>query len=159
MRPWLRFVLTLVLGPLIWWLVGGYVATQQGSTIAQWWGDLPEVLPHAYLVYTLPAVLLLVILLGIDRLLKLASLDLFTVIVSPVVAFGLAWAAVRFVPEPHVQAAGAVLPLFACYGLVWGLTIREPKRLRRGERSDGALDEALLPSAAVGRPDESLKQG
>ena len=153
MRWWLRFVLTLVFGPPVWWILTGYVATQQGTTLGQWWQDVPKVLPEVYFLYTLPAVVLCAILLGIDRLLKLASLDLFTVLVSPLAAFGLAWAAVHFIPEPHVRAAGASLPLFACYGLVWGFTIREPRR-----RRDGAFVEPLLPSAAVPRPDESLKQ-
>lgn len=158
MRWWLRFVLTLVFGPPVWWIITGYVATQQGSTLGQWWQDLPKVLPEVYLVYTLPALLLCVILLGIDRLLKLASLDLFTVLVSPIAAYGLAWAAVHFIPEQHAMAAGASLPLFAFYGLVWGLTIRDPGRRRDGDHSDGAFVHALLPSAADGRPDESLKQ-
>ena len=145
MRWWLRFVLTLVFGPPLWWIVTGYAATQQGATFEQWYQDMFKVLPEVYLLYTLPALLLCAILLGLDRLLKLASLDLFTVLVSPVLAFGLAWAAVTFVPEPHVKAAGAALPLFAFYGLVWGLTIREPRRRRDGDRSDGAFVEALLP--------------
>lgn len=145
MRWWLRFVLTLVFGPPLWWIVTGYVATQQGSTLGQWWQDVPKVLPEVYLLYTLPAVVLCVILLGLDRLLKLVSLDLFTVLVSPVLAYCLAWAVVTFVPEPHVKAAGAALPLFAFYGLVWGLTVREPRRWRDGDRSDGAFVEALLP--------------
>ncbi len=127
MRWWLRGLLTLALGPVAWWIGTGYVATQQGATLAQWGGDIPKVLPGVYLVYTLPAVLLCAVLLGVDRLLKLLSLDLFTVLLSPVLAYLLAWLAVRFVPEPHVQAAGAALPLFAAYGLVWGLTVREPR--------------------------------
>ncbi len=159
MRWWLRLVLTLVFGPPVWWILTGYVATQEGSTLGQWWQNAPKVLAEIYVLYTLPALLLCAILLGIDRLLKFGSLDLFTVLVSPLAAFGLAWTAVHFIDEPHVGAAGASLPLFVCYGLVWGLTIREPGRRRDGDRSDGAFVEALLPSAAAGRPDESLKQG
>ncbi len=134
MRWWLRVVLTLVLGPLVWWSVVGYVATQQGMTSTQWLQAIPTKLPEVYLLYTLPALLLCAILYGIDLLLDLLSLDLFTVLVSPLVAYALAWAAVRFIPEQHVRAAGSALPLFACYGLVWGLTIREP--LRRHDRDE-----------------------
>lgn len=130
MRLWLRFLLALALGPVLWWIGKGYVATQQGATVAQWLGDSPKVLPTVFLYYTLPALLLCVILFAVERLLKLVSLDLFTVIVSPALGYGLAWLAVHFIPEPHVQAAGGALPLFACYGLVWGLTIREPASRR-----------------------------
>ena len=145
MRWWLRFVLTLLLGPLVWWIASGYVATQQGSTFTQWMQAIPKVLPEVYLVYTLPALLLCAILFAVDRLWKVASLDFVTVIISPVLAYGLAWAAVHFIPEQHVQAAGSSLPLFLCFGLVWGLTIREPRRQRPGGRSDGEFVEALLP--------------
>ncbi len=145
MRWWLRFVLTLLMGPLVWWIASGYLATQQGSTFMQWLQATPKVLPAVYLVYTLPALLLCAILYAVDRLLKLASLDFITVIVSPVLAYGLAWAAVHYIPEQHVQAAGSSLPLLVCYGLVWGLTIREPRRRRLGGRSDGEFVEALLP--------------
>lgn len=127
MRSWLRFILALALGPLLWWVGKGYVATQQGATLVQWWGDSAKVLPEIYLFYTLPALLLCAILFGIERILTFLSLDLFTVLVSPLLGYGLAWLAVHFIPEPHVRAAGAALPLFACYGLVWGLTIREPE--------------------------------
>ena len=145
MRWWLRFVLTLVFGPPLWWIAAGYVATQQGGTLMRWWQATPKVLPEVYLFYTLPALLLCALLFGLDRLLKLVSLDLFTVIMSPIVAYALAWAAVHFIPEPHVRAAGSALPLFVCYGLVWGLTIREPRQRRAGDRSDGAFVQALLP--------------
>lgn len=142
---WWRFLLTLVLGPALWWIGAGYVATQQGSSFPEWLQAIPDVLPDVYLYYTLPALLLCVILFGIDRLLQLASLDILTVIVSPLVAYALAWAAVHYIHEPHVQAAGSALPLFVCYGLVWGLTIREPRRRREGDHSDGAFVKALLP--------------
>ena len=145
MRLWLRFLVTLVLGPPVWWILTGYLATQQGSTLAQWFQAMPKVLAEVYLIYTLPALLLCAILLGMDRLLKLLSLDLFTVLASPVVAYALAWAAIKFIPEQHVQAAGSLLPLFACYGLIWGLTIREPLRRGAGGRSDGEFVNALLP--------------
>ncbi len=145
MQWWLRFVLTLVLGPPAWWIASGYVATQQGTTFMQWLQATPKVLPEVYLVYSLPALLLCAILYAVDRLLKLASLDFFTVIVSPLLAYGLAYAAMHTIPEPHVQAARSSLPLFVCYGLVWGLTIREPRRRRLGGRSDGDFVKALLP--------------
>ncbi len=145
MRWWLRFLVTLAVGPLIWWTITGYVATQQGTTFMQWLSAIPKVLPQVSLIYTLPGLLLCAVLLGVDRLLKLVSLDLFTVIVSPLVAYGLASAAVHYIPEQHVRAAGSSLPLFACYGLVWGLTIREPRRRRTEGRSDGDFVRALLP--------------
>ena len=145
MRWWLRFLVTLVLGPPLWWFLSGYLATQQGSTFAQWLQATPKVLLEVTLVYTLPALLLCAILLGLDRLLKLLSLDLFTVLVSPIVAYALAWAAVNFIPEQHVRAAGSSLPLFVCYGLIWGLTIREPLRRRAAGQRDGALVDAPLP--------------
>lgn len=145
MRLWSRFLVTLVLGPPAWWCLAGYAATQQGSTLAQWLQASPKVLAEVYLFYTLPALLICIILYGLDRLLKLASLDMLTVIASPLLALGVAWAAVHFIPEQHVREAASALPLFACYGLVWGLTIREPRRRREGGRSDGEFVSALLP--------------
>ena len=130
MRGWLRGMLTLGLGPPLWWSGVGYVATQQNTTLMQWLEATPKVLPGVYLVYTLPALLLCAILFLLDWLLRRLSLDLFGVIVSPLVAYALAWAAVHFIPESHVHAAGSALPLFACYGLVWGLTLREPRERR-----------------------------
>ena len=145
MRWWLRLMSTLVLGPPLWWIVTGYVATQQGTTFPLWLQASLKVLPSVYLAYTLPALLVCLVLVGVDRLLTLLSLDLFTVVVSPLVAYALAWGAVRFIPEPHVRSAGSALPLFACYGLIWGLTIREPRRRHADDRSDGAFVKALLP--------------
>lgn len=145
MRWWLRFISTLVLGPAAWWIASGYVATQRGTTFMQWLQATPKVLAEVYLVYSLPALLLCAILYAVDRLLKLASLDFLTVVVSPLLAYGLAYAAVHYIPEQHVQAAGSSISLFVCYGLVWGLTTREPRGQRLGGRSDGDFVKALLP--------------
>ena len=148
MTWWWRLILTLVLGPILWWGLAGYVAIQQGMSFAQWLADVPK--PSAYLVLTLPAAILCLVLIGLERLLKLSSLDIFTVILAPLVGYALCRGVVQAVPMFH-NAAG-LTPVFAAYGLVWGLTIREPRRRgtgdRRGteDRSDGAFVDALLPS-------------
>ena len=136
MRWWHRLLVTLILAPLLWRLGVCYIASQQGST----WPDLAQqslgVLLVAFLTFTLPALALCFVLLASDRLLHALGLDLMTVLVSPLIAFGIAWAVLHFVREPHVQAAEGALSLAVFYGLVWGLTIREPRRVRPTGEAD-----------------------
>lgn len=136
MRWWHRLLVTLILAPLLWRLGVCYIASQQGSS----WADLAQqsvgVLGEVYLVFTLPALVLCLVLLACDGLLHALRLDLMTVLVSPLVAFGIAEAVITLVPEAHVEAAAAqgALSLAVFYGLVWGLTIREPRRRLDGAR-------------------------
>jgi len=150
MRWWLRVVLTLVLAPLLWRLGVAYLASQQGAP----WGDLarqsPQVLASVYITFTLPALGLCAVLAVMDLVLHKLGLDLFTVLLSPLVAGLVATAIVRFVRNPHVQEAGEVATLLAiAYGLVWGLTIREPpgfqpvRRHAAAPETDSPASEAL----------------
>ena len=152
MRWWLRVVLTLVLAPLLWRLGLGYLASQQGAV----WGDLarqsPQVLASVYITFTLPALGLCAVLAVMDLALHKLGLDLFTVILSPLVASLVATAIVRFVANPHVQAVGEAATVVAlAYGLVWGLTIREPPGFQPVRRHAAAPETDISPSEALPR--------
>ena len=138
MRWWLRVVLTLVLAPLLWRLGSAYLENQLGAS----WSDIAQqsipVLGKVYMAFTLPAFVLCGGLLAlVDIILHRLGLDLLTVIVSPLLAFAVTLGIIDVVQEPHVQAAHGAIVLAVVYGLVWGLTIREP-RVRRSLRARGA---------------------
>ena len=142
MRWWLRVVLTLVLAPLIWRLCTGYIDSQTGTS----WTDIAQqslpLLGKVYATFTLPALVLCGgVLALVDIILQRLGLDLMTVVISPLLAFAVALGIVHFVQEPHVQAAEGATVLALVYGLVWGLTIREPRDRRRGT-SDTHLEAA-----------------
>ena len=133
MRWWQRLIITLILAPLLWRLGICYIASQQGSTWAELAQQSVDVMLAVFITFTLPALALCAVLLASDWLLHRLGLDLMTVLVSPLVAFGIASAVLRFVREPHVQAAHGAVSLAVFYGLVWGLTIRERRRVRSVE--------------------------
>ena len=130
MRWWQRLLVTLILAPLLWRLGNCYIASQQGST----WHDLGlqsvDVLLAVFITFTVPALLLCAILIASDWLLHKLGLDLMTVLVSPLIAFGIAEAVLHLVTDPRVRALGDAVSLAVFYGLVWGLTIRERRHAR-----------------------------
>ena len=95
---------------------------------------LPDVLAPLWPIYlgaTLPvAAMTLLILLPAEVSLRRLGLDLLTVFVMPLVAYGVTYAVASFVPDPPAETLSNSLALAALYGLVFGLTIREPRRLR-----------------------------
>ena len=125
MRWWLRILVSLILAPILWQLAGIYLGTTQGGTPDAMVAAAYRTLPKLYLVYTLPAVALLLLLLLADRLLALAGLDLLIVAVAPLLAVLVLLVASRFIADPRLDA---LYYLAFAYGLVFGLTVREPPR-------------------------------
>lgn len=154
MRWWLRLIVTLVLTPLLWQLTRNYLAWHEGMG----WGDLlqqtPTVLAGIYMVLTLPALVLCgIVLTASDALLRRLGVDLLTVIVSPLLAWGIAaasaWAFGRFAPGPYAPVAAGAVPMLAVYGLVWGLTIREPRERRTVDPRTSTPEADPLPRETV----------
>ena len=86
MRWWLRILVTLVLAPILWQLATSYLgSTQGGSPDALAQAALAS-LPKIYLIYTLPALAVVVLCLVADRILARLGLDLLIVAVAPAVA-------------------------------------------------------------------------
>ena len=135
MRWWVRLIVTLILAPLLWRLGIAYIASEQGAT----WSDLAQqsgnVLASVYLTFTLPALVLCAILLGADRILHRLGLDLLTIIVSPILAWVVAAVILDLVQGSGGQSHGGAILLAVVYGLVWGLTIREPRTHRPGRQA------------------------
>ena len=143
MRWWLRVVLTLVLAPLLWRFADAYILNQQGTS----WSDLAEqsipLLGKVYVTFTLPALVLCGGLLALsDLILHRLGLDLLTVIVSPLLAGAVALAIFDLVHDARLEAAQGATVLAVTYGLVWGLTIREPRRKRQPSRENAEADIA-----------------
>ncbi len=128
MRWWQRLLVTLILAPLLWRLGVCYIASQQGSTWAELAQQSVGVLLSIFILFTVPALLLCGLLLLSDQALHRLGLDLMTVLVSPLIAFGIAEAVLHLVTDPRVQAAQGAVSLAVFYGLIWGLTIRERRR-------------------------------
>ena len=131
MRWWLRVLVPLILAPLVWQMAGVYLGTTQGGTPDAMLAAATKTLPKIYLVYTLPALALLLLLLMADRLLALLGLDLLIVAVAPLVAVLVLLVASRFVADPRLDA---LYYLAFAYGLVFGLTVREPPRAMTASR-------------------------
>lgn len=130
MSWWLRFIVTLVLAPILWWAVTLYVGMRQGQDVSDW-APLFAALGEVYKLYTLPALVLLAfVLFPVDLLLRVLGIGLLSVVVSPLVAWLVALLVLTFVHDPRVQSAGDAVGLAVSYGLVWGLTTREPRRRR-----------------------------
>ncbi len=127
MRLWLRVVVTLVLAPLIWQAAAIYLGANQGGDP----GDLATksllLLPSLYLTYTLPALAIVALLLvPLDRLLALVGADLLVVGAAPIVAMLVPTLLGFVIHDPRLHAAGIATLAFV-YGLVFGLTVREPR--------------------------------
>lgn len=128
MRLWLRIVVTLVLAPLLWQAAAVYLGANQGGDAADLAMKALHLLPSLYLTYTLPALALVVVLLvPLDRLLALVGADLLIVAVAPLVAALVPTLLALVVHNPRLDAAGIGWLAFV-YGLVFGLTVREPLR-------------------------------
>ena len=125
MRTWQRLVLTLVLAPLLWRLVAIYLANQGGEPAADLWQATPALLGKVYLVETIPAFLLLLVLVAMEWGLVRLGLDLLIFVVAPLVAAAIAFGVTSLVHDPRIPEG--LLGLFVAYGLVWGLSIREPR--------------------------------
>ena len=128
MRLWLRVLVALVLAPLLWQVGAIYLGANQGGDPADLATKALHLLPEIYLTYTLPALAILALLLvPLDRLLALIGGDLLIVAVAPLVAALVPALLSRVVHNPRLDAAG-IGWLAVVYGLVFGLTVREPRR-------------------------------
>lgn len=127
MRLWLRVLVSLVLAPLLWQAGAIYLGANQGGDATDLATKALHLLPGLYLTYTLPALAILALLLvPIDRLLALIGADLLIVAVAPLVAALVPMLLALVVHNPRLDAAG-IGWLAVVYGLVFGLTVREPR--------------------------------
>ena len=131
MAWWARLILTLVLAPLLWRLVGFYVETQEGAA----WGDVlaesGAVLGKVYLACTLPAAtLLLVVLAPADLMLRRLGLDLLIVVIAPALACAVPILLERLIGAASPAQGSGYLGLAFAYGATWALTVREPSRAK-----------------------------
>lgn len=139
MRWWLRLVLTLVLAPVVWRLAALYLETAQGGDAMDLSVQSGDILLRVYLTYTLPAAALIVLLLTpAEFVLRRLGADLLIVGVAPALAWLVPIVLSHFIRDPRLDAE-AVKGLAFIYGLVWGLTIREPRTRRRDDDDDAAL--------------------
>ena len=128
MRLWLRVLVTLVLAPLLWQAAAVYLGANQGGDPAVMATKSLHLLPSLYLTYTLPALAVVaLVLVPVDRLLALIGADLLVVAVAPVVAALVPALLSHIVHNSRLDAAG-IGTLALMYGLVFGLTVREPRR-------------------------------
>lgn len=124
MRWLFRPVTTLLLGPIVFVLVRLYL--QGAPSDAEMWRAAARQVGAIYATFTFPAlILVLAILLPVDLILRRTGFGLATVLVSPILAIAAVSLLRDIVTEPHIQAWSS-LSLAAAYGLVWGLTIRDP---------------------------------
>ncbi len=131
MRLWHRILITLVLAPLLWQLGAIYLGANTSGAEGALAASMTN-LPIAYLVYTLPALAIVALLLiPADRLLALIGADLLIVAVAPLLALAVPVVLRLFVDSPRLDAAG-LDGLAVLYGLVFGLTVREPARASTG---------------------------
>ena len=127
MNWWLRILVTLVLAPILSQLASIYLGSTQGGAPEALLTAALVALPKVYLVYTLPALALVALfLLPADRLLARVGADLLIVGVAPLLAMLVPLLLSLVSSDPRLDAAGLVYLAFA-YGLVFGLTIREPR--------------------------------
>ena len=142
MAWWVRLIVTLVLAPLLWRVVGVYVDSQQGGALPDLLRQSATLLGEVYLVYSLPAAaVLLAIMLPVDLLLRRLRLDLLVVLVAPLIACAVPLILRAVVPATARADASGLLGLAFAYGLTWALTIREPATSKGVEThaKDGAV--------------------
>ncbi len=141
MAWWVRLILTLVLAPLLWRVVGVYVESQQGGVATDLLARSVPLLGKLYLVDTLPAAtLLLAILLPLDLLLRRLGLDLLVIAVAPLAACAVALVLATVLPDVAGFEGSGLLGLAFAYGLTWALTIREPATAK-GVETHAKADE------------------
>jgi hypothetical protein len=128
MRWWLRIILTLVLAPILWRLVAGYIAVNAGGSAMDIARGSAVVLGEIYVAYTLPALAIIILLLvPADIVLRRIGVAILIVGVAPLLACLVPLVLARY---GIGQDNGGMLGLAFAYGLVWGLTIREPRQTR-----------------------------
>lgn len=128
MRLWLRILVTLVLAPLVWQIGVIYLGTNMGGSPDALATASLTSLPKVYLVYTLPALAVVaLLLLPADRLLARIGADLLVVAVAPLLALAVPVVLRLVTGDPRLDVA-ALDALAFLYGLVFGLTVREPAR-------------------------------
>ncbi len=127
MRWWWRIVVTLVLAPIVWLLAAIYLGTTTGGTADALAKASLASLPKLYLIYNLPALAVIaLVLLPVDRLLTSIGADLLIVAVAPILAYLVPVVLSLVIHDPRLDAT-AIHGLAFTYGLVFGLTIREPR--------------------------------
>ena len=124
MRIWHRLLLTLILAPILWRLLAIYLANQGGEPASDLWLASPALLGKVDLVTTIPALVLLSILMAVEWVLKAIGLDLLIAAIAPILAAAFAIGVTSLVHDPRIPEG--LLGLFVVHGLVWGLSIREP---------------------------------
>lgn len=129
-----RLVSTLVVAPPLFLAVVLYIRVQTAGG-GSFWPAAAKELGQLYLDVSLPALALILILAPLDYVLQRVDFGLTTIVISPLVAGLIVFGLGDVFNEPHVRKAAAMLPLFVVYGLVWGLTIRDPAVWRRGTAS------------------------
>ena len=144
MAWWIRLIVTLVLAPLLWRLVTAYVASVQGSDPMDLVKSSGPILLGIYIGYTLPAAAMVAaVLTPVGYGLRRIGADLLIVGVAPLLACLTLIVLALVVKDPRIEAATGLLGLAFAYGLVWGLTIREPRAHRR-RKTDAPADPALF---------------
>ncbi len=124
MRWWIRLIITLVLAPILWRLVEGYLQANAGGDLSDLLRGSVTMLGKIYIAYTLPALAVIVVLLiPADLVLRRLGLAILIVGLAPLLACLVPIVLARFgIGREGVGLVG----LAFVYGLVWGLTIREP---------------------------------
>ena len=129
MRWWLRLILTLVLAPILWRIVAGYIEANAGGNPSNIVSASTLILGKIYIAYTLPALAVIVVLLiPADFVLHRLDLDILIVGVAPLLACAVPLVLARF---GIGQGNAGLLGLAFTYGLTWGLTVREPHAASR----------------------------
>ena len=127
-RWWVRVIVTLVLAPIVWRLAAVYLEAAQGGSPEDLLAASAAILPKLYLAYTLPALALIVAaLIPAGLLLAPIGADLLIVGVAPLLAVLAPGVLSHVLHDPRLDAAG-IECLALAYGLVFGLTVREPRR-------------------------------
>ena len=125
MRWWLRLIVTLVLAPILWRIVAGYIEANGGGNPSNIVSASTLILGKIYIAYTLPALAVIVVLLiPADFILHRLDLDILIVGVAPLLACAVPLVLARF---GIGQGNAGLLGLAFAYGLTWGLTVREPR--------------------------------
>ena len=124
MRWWVRLIITLALAPILWQIVEGYLQANAGGNPADLLRGSAALLGKIYIAYTLPALAIVVaLLMPADLVLRRLGLAILIVGVAPLLACLVPVVLGRFGVG---QDNAGIIGLAFAYGLVWGLTIREP---------------------------------
>ena len=87
MRWWIRLIITLVLAPILWRLVEGYLQANAGGDLSDLLRGSVTMLGKIYIAYTLPALAVIVVLLiPADLVLRRLGLGILIVGLAPLLA-------------------------------------------------------------------------